>query len=129
MFGSDKEQLKTRSQMGTLILKSRCYLSDDFSKVDQHFFENILLCPERLKNASQIQQWVFSLRKIPRMFATTSLYLLREIYLQQVPCSFINILDGIPQDEVNSIDDIPGKLEILDRELEQSDRYINSEIV
>lgn len=106
---------------------SICYLSNDFSKF--HLLDttnSIVVAPEALLNGTQIQEWVANRRETPIKFATNSLYLLREIYLQKVPCQFINIIDGIEQPPVDCIDDI-SELEILNRELDQSDRYMNHE--
>lgn len=110
--------------MSIKLIKSVCYLSNDFTKTKHLFFDHILVAPEALLNGAQIQQWVADLRSSPKLFATNSLYLLREVYLQGIPCTYVNILDGVIQPAVESIDDITN-LEILDRELSQADRYVD----
>ncbi len=102
---------------------SICILSHDFSKVPQEIMRMADICPERLLNADQIKQWVADLRQSPKVFATNSLYLVRELGLQGVPVTYQNYTDVglVISDDVDGI----GNIEILDRELEQSDRYLN----
>lgn len=104
--------------------KSTCYLSNDFSQINLSQFSGILIAPEALLSGPQIQIWVANLREEPKIFATNSLYLLRELDLQHIPTIYINIIDGKIQPPVENIDCL-SNLEILDRELEQSDRLLN----
>lgn len=102
---------------------STCYLSDDFSK--QEIPKDVIICPEMLKNSEAIKEWVDWIKIHPQKFATCSLFLLRELYIQDVNVYYINITkDGIK--ESFNVDDI-GNIEILDRELAQSDVYINKD--
>lgn len=83
---------------------------------------DIVICPESTKNGVQIREWVNNLKQNPRIFYTNSIYLLRELELQQIPVTYINITENLRAEstDINRI----GNIEILDRELEQSDRYI-----
>lgn len=101
--------------------QSICYISNDFSKVDTKDLG--ILSPEGLLNEKQISEWINDLKENPKIFATTSLYLLRELDLSDVYILYRNIIDGEIIESYN-IDDV-GDLEILDRELHQSDRYLN----
>lgn len=101
--------------------KSTCHLSHDFSKIELP--SQVIKCPEFLMNGAQIQDWVSNLRLRPKIFATTSLYLLRELYLQDVPVTYVNhsnsgVFESHDISEISSI-------EILDRDLEQSERYMD----
>lgn len=91
------------------------YLSDDFSS--ENLSDSVVRFPETGLNGQQIREYVKNLSDKEISIATCSLYLLRELYLQKIPCLFIN---GNRQS--NDVDSI-GNIEILDRELEQSDRY------
>lgn len=102
--------------------KSTCYLSDDFSKHDLP--SDVIICPESLKNGSQIQTWVADLKKHPKNFATGSLFLLRELELQKSHVLFVNLSEHYYEHE--SVDCL-GNIEILNRELDQSDRYLSKE--
>lgn len=104
-------------------MKSICYLSDDYDKHKASIPVNAIICPEYLKNGQQIKEWVSKLNTRPGVFVTCSLYLIRELELQKIDVEWVNITDkGVVSS--NSPDNI-GNIEILDRELEQSDRYIN----
>lgn len=112
---------------------SICYIGFDLmgsTKFNEFVKEHdhcVIICPESLRNGKQIIEWVSQLHEEKRIFATNSLFLLRELYLQEVPVLFRNILEDEAVMESTNIDEI-GKIEILDRELEQSDRYIDHEI-
>jgi hypothetical protein len=103
--------------------KSICYLSHDFSKTELP--PEVIKCPEFLLNGEQIRSWVSNLKLEPKVFATTSLYLLRELYIQEVPVTFVNYsVNGVfESDDSSSISNI----EILDRDLEQGERYMDKE--
>jgi hypothetical protein len=86
--------------------------------------ELTLYWPENGRSGNQIQQYVKGLLKNPEEIFTNSLYLIREIEMNKLPVLWINHKkDGttIHSEDVNAL----GGIEILDRELEQSDRYIN----
>lgn len=100
-----------------------CYLADDFSKVVLP--SDVIKSPEALMNADQIQMWVYNLRRNPLKFATTSLYLLRELDLEKIPTTFIYHKEDGDVVSTTSIYDLP-KIEILQRELAQSDKYMKS---
>lgn len=103
---------------------NHCYLADDFSKVNLP--DNVIKAPETLLNGNQIKEWVNSIRGTDTMFATTSLYLIRELELQRVDTVYHYYKeDGEMIMVVGEVTDLPCKIEILMRELEQSDRYIN----
>lgn len=113
---------------------SVCCLSDDFERIlvadwakQQRPSWPLLLAPEALKNALQIQLWVAELWESPKIFATSSIYLVRELYLQAVPVIYFNFRNGVLAEVSEDIDNL-GSLEILDRELEQADRYLNHEM-
>ena len=103
--------------------RSTCYLSNDFSQVAGMFSIQTILAPEGLFNGEQIKEWVAKLKTVPKVFATNSIYLLREIELQEIPCDCINIVDGKfnPPCSISDLDNI----EILERELKQSDIYLD----
>ena len=103
--------------------RSVCYLSNDFSV--QPLPEGTVIAPEGLWNGPQIIDWVSTLKDHPDVFATCSLFLLRELHLQGIPCDFINL--GVQDEPVQSIEDL-GDVEILDRDLEQSERYMDHEM-
>jgi hypothetical protein len=103
--------------------KSICYLSDDFSV--NPLPPNTIISPEGLKNAAQINQWVKDLKSAPKTFATTSLYLLRELYIEGADVRYINLRNGI-QIASDNVEDI-WEIEILDRDLIQSEKYMNLE--
>lgn len=90
------------------------YLSNDFSKITLP--NGCERFPETGLNGKQIRDYVKNMKD--KTIATCSLYLLREIELQKIEAKFIN--EGIESDSVNDV----GAIEILDRELEQADRYI-----
>lgn len=98
---------------------STCYLTNRY----QVCGSGILVCPENLLTGKQIQKWVNDLKENPKIFVTSSLYLLRELYLQEVYVKYINITLDKTYESFN-VDDI-GPIEILDRDLEQSERYMN----
>lgn len=75
--------------------------------------------PESWKNGKQIQEFVASMKTDPKTIITGSLYLLRELDMQKVPAIYIN--DGVESDNIDGL----GNIEILDRELEQSSRYMD----
>jgi len=101
---------------------SKCYLSNDFSKEVLFTDSGLIVAPEALLNGVQIRDWVAQLKVKPQAFATCSLYLLRELHLQEIHVEYIKLQGGRSFD-INDLDGI----EILERELEQSDRYINHE--
>lgn len=109
--------------------KSICYLSDDFSKVSKDKYKpGTIIAPEALLNGKQIQAWVAKLKDEPKKFCTTSIYLLREVYLQRIPCIFVMFIDGQHFKGTDEFDELM-PLEILDRELEQADRYMDHELI
>lgn len=77
--------------------------------------------PENGKTGKELVEYVRSLIDSPRNIITSSLFLLRELHIQDVPCRFYN--NGRVGE---SIDDI-GNIEVLDMELEQSGRYMDKE--
>lgn len=97
-------------------MRSTCILSNDFSKITLR--ADTIRFPETGLNGEQIKQFVTDLKDNPKTFATCSLFLIRELEIQKIPCLFVN--DG----ELGlNVDDV-GSIEILDRSLEQSDRYL-----
>jgi len=124
---SSSEQTMSKPQ-------SVCYLSNDFSQFS--FDSGIILCPEGLKNGEQIKAWVADLKNEPKSFATCSLFLIRELELQgNVKVVNLNtdtdlyLLNNTPVSNnqfagKTSFDEV-GDIEILQRELEQADRYMN----
>ena len=94
------------------------YLSSDFSKVTLP--EQCICFPETGLNGEQIREYVCKMQTQSLVIATCSLYLLRELELQKIPATYIN--DGVV---ANNCDDV-GSIEILDRELEQADRYMDT---
>ena len=92
------------------------------------------MCPEALLTGKQIQEYIDSLIQDDGLFnenkdihiATCSLYLLREMDIKNIPATFHNFREDGSEFVGNKIDDV-GALEILDRELEQSDRYMDKE--
>lgn len=103
---------------------NHCYLSDDFTKNPPP--SGTILSPEGLLNAGQIAKWCEARKKCPLTFASTSLYLIRELYLRQVPVTW-HCTANDRSYETQDINDL-GPLECLDRELEQADRYMNHEL-
>ena len=109
-----------------------CYLADDFSKVETLPHSSVISSPEGLLNGEQIRNWVGNLKKQDESsietiaFATTSLYLIRELDLQKVDVLYYYYKSDGTVVSCTSIDDLPIPLEILDRELEQSDRFMRS---
>lgn len=126
--------------------QSVCYLTNNFRQwaatpeVNKDILKTIWICPEAQLNGEQIINWVEKLKKSPSKFYTNSLFLVRELQLQKVDVLFINF--NFTQNEVkdpvtntstwvsnvtityNADVDSIGQIELLDRELEQSDRYI-----
>ena len=93
----------------------------------------VCLYPENGKSASEISEFVQFLDGVKKEafdthVVTDSLYILREIYLAKVPVTWHNY--DFKNDTVkvsNDVDNI-GSIHILDRDLEQSDRYMNNEL-
>ena len=106
--------------------KSICYLSSDYYKYNIYVPPDAIICPELAKNGEQIKMWVSELKTSPQKFFTTSLYLIRELELQHIDVKWVNIIDSgtFTSECVDNINDI----EVLDRELEQSERYMNHNI-
>lgn len=110
------------------------YTSFDFKKTQHLLPEGCVLCPEALLTGKQIQEYVDSLIEDNGLFnenkdihiATCSLYLLRDMDIKDISAIFHNFREDGSEATGNTIDDV-GSLEILDRELEQADRYINKE--
>lgn len=100
--------------------KSVCYLSSDFSKHMAKLPAGTILCPEQLLNGEQIIAWVADLKKTPKVFATCSRFLLREMFLQGSPADFINL--GVDYATVQSAEDL-SEIEIIERHREQSQRW------
>ena len=101
--------------------QSYCYLADDFSKISLP--DIVIKSPEGLMNASQIFNWIDELKKKPKAFATTSLFLIRELFLRKANVVYIYIKEDGTYVRSEDIDSL-GQLEILQRELAQSDRYL-----
>jgi len=123
LYRKDKSNKKLDS-------RSTCYLSDDFSKVDWHPYDNydiVIFSPESLKNEQQINDWIDDLKDHPKNFATCSLYLLRELELRHADVEYVNFIDGVEFIRTIDINNIGNRLEILDRELRQCDRYLNTQ--
>jgi hypothetical protein len=104
-------------------VQSICFLSDDFS--EETLPNDVIISPEGLKNARQINEWVKDLKSSPKVFATTSLFLLRELYIEGADVRYVNLKDGV-QIASDNVEDI-GDIEILDRDSIQSEKYINLE--
>ena len=106
-------------------MHSTCYLSFNFSKTPLPVGTEI--CPEHNMNGKQIKAWVKSLKKKPRKFSTCSLFLLRELYLQDVSVEYTNYES---EDSTRTFFDVDaiGRIEVLDRELDQAEVYMNHEI-
>ncbi len=106
-------------------MKSTCYISTDFSQCIDLLPNDVIIAPEGLLNGKQMIEWVAALRDNPKAFATNSLFILRELHMQEIDCKYINFVDGsvITGDDCDSV----GCLEMLNRELAQSDRYLNFE--
>lgn len=112
----------------------KVFLSDDCDRLvyetnesapsipaDTHLF------PESGKNGKQIRSFVFHLMNCPQNIITSSLYLLREIHLQKIPVIFVNHSFKENKTYVSeSLDEI-GPIEPLDSDLEQSERYMNTQ--
>jgi len=105
--------------------RSICYISNDFSKHLAAVPDGAIIAPEALLTGQQIQEWVSDLAHEPKLFATCSLYLLRELYLQSIPVVIHNL--GVSKLPVTSIEELT-EIEILDRDLEQSERYMYHDI-
>ena len=103
-------------------MHSTCYLSYDFSKTP--FLDDTETCPESYMNGKQIKAWVKSLKKNPRKFFTCSLFLLRELELQNIPVEYTNFESEESTITSFNVDSI-GKIEILDRDLQQSEVYMD----
>ena len=88
----------------------------------------IILYPENGKSGVEIQRYVENLKdysgNVDFHIITDSLYLLRELYLQQLNCTYYNLDTGLVSHDVDCV----GPIHILDRDLEQSDRYMNFEL-
>lgn len=88
--------------------------------------------PENGKSESEIQKFVANLAITENNLAivTDSLFLIREIYLQKIPVHWFSFEfetgTGFVRDSEN-LDDI-GNIAILDRDLRQSERYMNFEM-
>ena len=106
-------------------LTSVCYLMSDYSNQKIFLHDGVIICPESTLNGNQIKDWVLNLKVNPKEFFTCSLFLIRELELQKINVLWINFNENGKFENL-SIDCI-GNIEILDRELEQSDRYVNHE--
>lgn len=102
-------------------MKSVCYVSDDYEKFKHLLPLGVILCPDALKNEKQIIEWILDLEFQPKSFFTNSLFLVRELFIQRANVRYVNLVEEIR--ESDDQDDI-GAIEILDRELRQSDRYM-----
>ena len=112
---------------------NRCYLCSDFdifdSEIVNYLAKDGIYWPENGRNATQIKEWVAKLNVSPKSFTTSSLYLLRELIMQNIPIIYTNLclVNGVKtimeDSDINRIGDI----EILDRDLIQSDEYLNYE--
>lgn len=105
------------------MIKSICYLSDDFRKHSFSLPPDTIICPESTKNEEQILNWILELKTNPKIFFTCSLFLIRELEIQKIDVEWVNITEKgvVSSSDVNDI----GNIEILDRELRQADRYMN----
>jgi hypothetical protein len=105
----------------TSILREGRYLPPSFTHI---------YYPENGKSARQIKDFVLSLPKNENDIAivTDSLYFAREVYLNQIKVVWFNynFEKGTVQDS-ECLNDLGG-IAILDRELEQSERYMDFEI-
>ncbi len=108
------------------LTRSTCYLADDFSAI--HLPDFVIKSPEGLMNESQIIKWVKRLKKRPKIFATTSLFLLRELELQGANVLYVNLRKEGKEKSSSKDVDMIGNIEILDRELRQSDRYLKKDL-
>jgi hypothetical protein len=90
------------------------------------FPKEVVCFPENGLNAKHIKSFVNDLKRYPKTIITTSLYLLREIGLQNIDCIYQNFLENGTVLESDNIAEI-GDIEILDRELQQSQEYIDKE--
>lgn len=107
---------------------NHCYLADDFSKVNLP--DHVIKAPETLLNGNQIKEWVNGIRGTDTMFATTSLYLIRELELQKIDVIYHYYKDDGEMITVEEdVTNLPCEIEILMRELEQSDRYMNDNML
>ena len=86
--------------------------------------KDTLLWPENGKDGKALQGFAKSLELFPATIFTQSLYLIREIELNGIKVKWINDNAGQRSESCNVAD--LGPIEILDRELEQSDRYLQT---
>ena len=105
---------------------SICILTDDFFNMSQDIYRkcpDMIICPEFMKNEQQIREWIEYRRSHPSTFVTNSLYLLRELELSDLRVQYRNYTsNGLHVSfDVNDV----GTIAILQRELEQSDRYLS----
>ncbi len=98
----------------TIKLRSGKYLDLKDPQPDQFDFEDIAGALAKIcRFGAQCNEF----------YSVAELYLLRELGLQQIPVTYVNVIDGKITAASDDIYDI-GSIEILDRELEQADRYL-----
>jgi len=104
------------------LLQSEAFIKDNMGKLVYRY-------PENGKNAAQLQHFISYIEEhnTPVAIVTDSLYLLREFHLTKVPVTWKN-WDAAGKEYKTSanVNDI-GEIHILDRELEQSGRYLDQE--
>ena len=93
----------------------------------------VFLYPENGRSAKDIKDFIqflsgFRTAAFDTHIVTDSLYMLREIYLSKLAVTWHNYDFKNDTEKVsNDVDDI-GAIHILDRDHEQSDRYMNNEL-
>lgn len=105
------------------------YLKSSTGTINKSGFSGaVVLYPENGKSGEEIQKYVENLStysgSIDFHIITDSLYLLRETYLQSLKCTYYNLDTGLISHDLDSI----GAIAVLDRDLEQSERYMNFEL-
>ena len=107
------------------------YLADRTSEIIRRKYLPLnfthILYPENGKSEEEIQEFIGQLsnNRENKVIVTDSLFFIREVELAHLPVVWFNFdfASGTVRDS-NSVDDI-GNIHILDRELRQSERYIN----
>lgn len=103
------------------------YLSEDFELVKSKLPADCIMFPENGKNAKQIQEFIQGLSN--ESVFTGSLYLVREFYLSKKEITWHNLDAASGEFSVSNNVDNVGRIELLERELEQSDRYMQQELL